>query len=109
MKLSDIPAFMGRSAAALAADFGIPKQTLGQYLNGQRGKPSELVRRLLVFCNLNREEIIFSDPFDLPELNDSMPEYWLALSLEAIQQAVDRGMDEEKALAIARAIYDNCG
>lgn len=109
MKLSDIPGFMGRSASALAADFGIPKQTLGQYLNGQRGKPSKFVADLLTFCNLNQEEIIFSDPFDLPDLNDNMPEYWMALALEAIHQAVERGMDEKKAMEISRAIHDNCG
>ena len=105
MKTKEIPAFMGRSAANLAADFGIPKQTIGQYLNGQRGKPSKLVSDLLIFCGLNREEVIFSDPFDHPESdNPESPEYWAALALEAIHEATKRGLPEKEAEKIAAEI-----
>lgn len=105
MKKQDIPAFMGRTAAALAADFGIPKQTIGQYLNGQRGKPSKLVTDLLIFCNLNQEEIIFPDRFDHPcgESPDH-PAYWANVALEALQEATKRGLTEQDAEQIAQNI-----
>lgn len=94
MKIQDIPAYMGRSAAALAADLGIPKQTIGQYLNGQRGKPSKLVSDLITFCNLNREEIIFPDRFDHPNgENPEHPTYWANIALEALYEAQKRGLD----------------
>jgi transcriptional regulator with XRE-family HTH domain len=105
MKIQDIPAFMGRSAAALAADFGIPKQTLGQYLNGQRGKPSRLITDLLIFCNLNREEIIFPDRFDHPDgENPESPVYWANVALEALHEATKRGLPEQDAERIAESI-----
>ena len=105
MKIQDIPAFMGRSAAALAADFGIPKQTIGQYLNGQRGKPSKLITDLLTFCNLNREEIIFPDRFDHPDgENPESPAYWANVALEAIHEATKRGLPEQTAPKIAESI-----
>ncbi len=105
MKIQDIPAFMGRSAAALAADFGIPKQTIGQYLNGQRGKPSKLIADLLIFCNLNREEMIFPDRFDHPggESPDH-PAYWANVALEALHEATKRGLPEQEAERIAEII-----
>lgn len=88
MKIQDIPAFMGMSAAALAADFGIPKQTLWQYMNGQRGKASKLVADLLTFCNLDREEIIFPNRFDHPDgESPEHPAYWLNVALEALAEA----------------------
>ena len=105
MKIQDIPAFMGRSAAALAADFGIPKQTIGQYLNGQRGKPSKLVAGLLIFCNLNREEMIFPDRFDHPGgENPDHPAYWANVALEALHEATKRGLPEQQAERIAESI-----
>ncbi len=105
MKIQDIPSFMGRSAAALAADFGIPKQTIGQYLNGQRGKPSKLISDLLVFCNLNREEIIFPDRFDHPDgENPQHAAYWANVALEALEQAVNCGFPESHAELIAAEI-----
>lgn len=105
MKIQDIPAFMGRSAASLAAEFGIPKQTIGQYLNGQRGKPSKLIADLLLFCNLNREEIIFPDRFDHPD--GEKPEhaaYWANVALEALHEATKRGLSEAEAEKIAESI-----
>ena len=105
MKLKDIPSFMGRSAAALAADFGIPKQTLGQYLNGQRGKPSKLVSDMLTFCNLNREEIIFPDRFNhLEGENPEHPAYWCNVALEALHEATKRGFPEQTAEKIGENI-----
>jgi hypothetical protein len=105
MKIQDIPAFMGRSAAALAADFGIPKQTIGQYLNGQRGKPSKLISDLLVFCGLNREEIIFPDRFDHPDgENPKHPAYWMNVALEAVHEATKHGLSEQEAERIAESI-----
>ncbi len=107
MKIQDIPGFMGRSAAALATDFGIPKQTLGQYLNGQRGKPSKLVSDFLTFCGLNREEVIFSDPFDHPEGdNPESPVYWAALALEALHQAKEKGLPKNDVKKIATQIHE---
>ena len=98
---------MGRSAAALAADFGIPKQTLGQYLNGQRGKQSKLVSDLLTFCNLNREEIIFPDRFDHPDgEKPEHPAYWANIALEAMEQAVKCGLPEDEAQSISRKISE---
>lgn len=106
MKIQDIPAFMGRSAAALAANFGIPKQTLGQYLNGQRGKVSKLISDLLTFCNLNREEIIFPNRFDHPEgENQQHQAYWANIALEAIQEATKHGLPEHEADKIAIIIF----
>lgn len=105
MKIQDIPAFMGRSAAALAADFGIPKQTIGQYLNGQRGKPSKLIADLLIFCNLNREEMIFPNRFDHPHgESPEHPAYWANIALEALSEAVKRGLPETQANEIAEKI-----
>lgn len=105
MKIQDIPAFMGRSAASLAADFGIPKQTIGQYLNGQRGKPSKLISDLLKFCGLNREEIIFPDRFDHPDgENPNSPAYWMNVALEALHEATKRGLLEPDANRIAESI-----
>ena len=105
MKIKDIPAFMGRSAAALSSDFGIPKQTLGQYLNGQRGKASKLVTDLLTFCNLNREEIVFPDRFDHPDAeNPKHPAYWANVALEAIHEATNHGLPQQEAEQIAESI-----
>ena len=105
MKIQDIPEFMGRSAASLAADFGIPKQTIGQYLNGQRGKPSKLIADLLIFCNLNREEIIFADRFNHPDgENPEHPAYWMNIALEAIQGATKHGLPEQEAERIGESI-----
>lgn len=105
MKIQDIPAFMGQSAAALAADFGIPKQTLGQYLNGQRGKPSKLITDLITYCNLNREEVIFPDRFDHPYCeNPESPAYWANIALEALHEATKRGLSEQEAEKIAESI-----
>lgn len=105
MKIQDIPAFMGRSASALAADFGIPKQTIGQYLNGQRGKASRLVTDLLTFCNLSREEIIFPNWFDHPDgKNPECPAYWMNIALEATHEAKKHGLSEQEAERIAQSI-----
>lgn len=105
MKIQDIPAFMGRSAAALAADFGIPKQTIGQYLNGQRGKASKLITDLVTFCNLNREEIIFPDRFNHPDgENPKHPAYWTNVALEALNEATKHGLSEQEAERIAESI-----
>lgn len=105
MKLHDIPARMDRSAAALAADLQISPQGLGQYLNGHRGKPSKFIRHLLVFCNLNREEVIFPDRFDHPDgENPECPAYWLNVALEALHEAEKRGLDPDKCKNIADAI-----
>lgn len=107
MKIQDIPGFMGRSAAALAADFGISKQALGQYLNGKRGKPSKLIADLLAFCNLNREEIIFPDRFDHPDgENPWHPAYWANVAIEAMETAVKCGLPEVEADLIARKISE---
>lgn len=105
MKIQDIPAFMGRSAASLAADLGVPKQTLGQYLNGQRGKPLEFLRRLLTFCNLNTETVIFPDRFDHPDgENPNCPAYWANVALETLHEATKRGLSEQEANRIAESI-----
>ena len=105
MKLHNIPAHMGRSAAALAADLQISAQALGQYLNGKRGKPSKFLDNLLTFCNLNREEIIFPDRFDHPDgKNQDCPAYWCNIAIEALHEAEFRGMDEKEANRIANEI-----
>jgi transcriptional regulator with XRE-family HTH domain len=105
MKIHDIPAHMGRSAAALAADLGLSAQALGQYLNGKRGKPSKFIADLLTFCNLNREEIIFPDRFDHPSgENPEHPAYWANVALEALHEAEKHGLPEEEAEKIAETI-----
>lgn len=105
MKPHDIPTHMGRSAAALAADLQISAQGLGQYLNGHRGKPSKFIRHLLVFCNLNREEVIFPDRFDHPDGgNPECPAYWLNVALEAVHEATKHGLSEQDAEGIAESI-----
>lgn len=105
MKPHDIPAHMGRSAAALAADLQLSAQALGQYLNGKRGKPSKFLDNLLTFCSLNREEVIFPDRFDHPDgENPECPAYWANVALEALHEAVLRGMDENEANRIANEI-----
>ncbi len=102
MKIHDIPAHMGRSTAALAADLGLSAQALGQYLNGKRGKPSKFIADLLTFCNLNREEIILPDRFDHPDgENPEHPAYWANVALEALHEAEKRGLAESKANEIA--------
>ena len=105
MKIQDIPVFMGRSAASLAADLGIPKQTIGQYLNGQRGKPSKLISDLITFCSLNREEIIFPDRFNHPDgENPESPAYWANVAIEALHEAIKRGLSEQEAARITESI-----
>lgn len=92
MKIQDIPAFMGRSAASLAADLEIKKQALFSYTSGQRGKPSKFLADLLTFCNLNREEVIFPDRFDHPDgETPTHAAYWLNIAIEALREAEKRG------------------
>lgn len=105
MKPHDIPAHMGRSAAALAADLQLSPQALGQYLNGKRGKPSRFLDNLLTFCNLNREEIIFPDRFDHPSgESQEYPAYWANVAIEALHEATKRGLSEQDAEGIAESI-----
>lgn len=107
MKIQDIPQFMGLPAANLAANLGIKKQALFSYTSGKRGKPSKFVAELLAFCGLNREEVIFSDPFDHPAGdNPESPVYWCALALEALHQAKEKGLSEKDAKQIAAAIHE---
>lgn len=97
---------MGRSAASLAADLEISKQALFSYMSGRRGKPSKFLADLLAFCGLNREEVIFSDPFDHPAGdNPESPVYWCALALEALHQAKEKGLPEAAAQKIAAEIH----
>lgn len=94
MKFSEIPAFLGITATYLAEISGIPKQTLNQYIKGVRGKNSTVVSTVCAVANINREEIFFSNPFDHPDSdNPKKPAYWLALALEGIYQAEQRGFD----------------
>lgn len=110
MKIHQIAAHLGITARQLAELAGVSAQSLNNYTSGRRGAAgSEFVDRILAVAGLEREEIIFSNPFDMPDLNDTMPEYWLALALEAMQQAVERGLDQEKAREIAKAIHESCG
>lgn len=105
MKVQDIQQFMGRSAAALAADFKVSKQSLGKYLLGQRGKPSKFLAELLEYCQLSREEVIFPDRFDHPSGGDPQhPAYWANIALEALEQARQCGLPEKNANEIALAI-----
>lgn len=107
MKIQEIPDFMGRSATDLSSDFGIPKQTLWQYLNGQRGKPSKLICRLLIFCNLNREEIIFPDYFQHPSGEDEKhAAYWANIAIECLKEANKRGLPEKEMNQIIDKIFD---
>jgi len=106
MKIQDIPGFMGRSAAALAADLKISKQALFSYTSGQRGKPSKFLDDLLTFCNLNREEIIFPDRFNHPDgENPQCAAYWANIAIEAINQASECGMTLEDAEKITTEIF----
>lgn len=107
MKISDIPAFMGSTAAALAAHLNVSKQTLQSYTSGKRGKPSKFVTDLLIYCGLNREEIIFPDLFDCPEGSDpDSPIYWANVALEALAEAEKRGLPEQEAKQIAQKISE---
>lgn len=105
MKIQDIPAFMGRSAASLAADLGIKKQALFSYTSGQRGKPSKFLVDLLTYCNLNGEEIIFPDRFDHPDgESPDHPAYWANVAIEALHEATKRGLPEQEAARITESI-----
>lgn len=105
MKLNDISAHLGISQKALAEYAGTSPQGLNQYMTGHRGKPSEVIARVLEVSGLNREEIFFSNPFDHPAGNDlESPVYWAALALDALHEAAKRGLPEQEAEIIAEKI-----
>lgn len=105
MKISEIATHLGFSAAALADLMGVSKQALNNYTSGRKGKPSKFITQLLAVSSLNREEIIFPDRFDHPNgENPGHPAYWANVSIEAISEAVKRGLPESEAERIGEAI-----
>lgn len=100
MKLSDITAHLGITAAHLADLMGVSKQALNNYTSGRKGKPSRFIADLLAVANLNREEIIFPDRFDHPDgERRHHPAYWLNIALEALREAERRGATGTKEIA----------
>lgn len=98
MKLSEIPAHLGITAAQLADLMEVSPQALNNYLRGRKRKESKFVNHLLDVANLNREEIIFPDRFEHPDgENPNYAAYWLNIAAEAIAEAVDRGLPEDVA------------
>lgn len=94
MKISDIPQYLGITAAQLAEMAGVSRQVLNDYTRGRRGKASEFVANVLHVSGLHREEVFFPDVFDHPDACDrDEPQYWLSLAIEALQEAKKRGID----------------
>jgi transcriptional regulator with XRE-family HTH domain len=107
MKLKDIPAHSGITAAQLAALIGKSPQSLNNYLTGDKGKPSKFVRHLCQVTGINREEIYFPDRFDHPDGGDpESPAYWLNLAIEAIEQAAARGADRRLFVGMIHRLHD---
>ena len=105
MKLKEIAAYLGTTAAVLADLMGTTPQALNNYTSGRKGRPSKFIRKLLMTAGLNREEIIFPDRFEHPDgENPESPAYWANVALEALHEAVLRGIDENKAAWIANEI-----
>lgn len=98
MKLHEIPAHLGITAAQLADLMEVSPQALNNYLRGRKGKESKFINHLLDVANLNREEIIFADRFDHPDgENPNCAAYWVNIAAEAIAEAVDNGLPEDVA------------
>lgn len=94
MTLQDIPAHLGRSAAALARELGMQPQSLNSYLNGARGKRSKFLEKLLRAAKLQSEEVIFRNVIASPKGEDrEHAAYWLNVALEALREAEARGAD----------------
>ena len=92
MKFQDIPTHLGITAKQLADMAGLSKQNLHVYLKGVKGKDSKVVLHVCAIAELNREEVFFHDPFNHPWGGDpAKPAYWLALAIEALKEAQDRG------------------
>lgn len=92
MKFQDIPQHLGITAKQLADMAGIQKQNLHAYLKGAKGKSSTVVLHVCAVADLNREEVFFPDTFNHPWGGDpAKPAYWLALAVEALREAQDRG------------------
>jgi len=88
MKLKDIPAYMGITAAHLAEICGVSPQAFNNYTSGRRGKKSDFVSTVLEVANLNQEQIIFPDVFDHPAGEDEThAAYWVNIAIEALKQA----------------------
>lgn len=105
MKLSEIAAHLGITAAHLADLMGVSKQSLNSYTSGRKGVASKFVSDLCAVANVNREEIFFPDRFDHPAgENPEHPAYWVNIALEALTQAKKRGMDTSE---IQTVIYDS--
>lgn len=105
MKLHEVPAHLGITAAQLADLMEVSPQALNNYLSGRKGKESKFVNHLLDVANLNREEVIFADRFDHPDgENPNCAAYWLNIAAEAIEDAVDRGFSQKTSLAILQTL-----
>jgi len=103
MKIQDIHAHLGITAAQLAEMAGVSRQVLNDYTRGRRGRKSEFVARVLQVSGLLREEVFFPDVFDHPYACDSRhPAYWVSAAIECLNEAKKRGLDcDGEALTIA--------
>lgn len=107
MNLSDIPAALGITRAALARHTGQTPQNLAKYLDGERLSPSKPVARILEFSGLNMEAVIFGDSFAHPDgENRDHPAYWVNLAIEALGEAKKRGLPEKSAAEIYLLLSD---
>lgn len=94
MQISEIPQHLGITAAQLAEMAGVSRQVLNDYTRGRRGKPSELVAKVLQVSGLHREEVFFPDVFDHPDACDrNQAQYWLSAAIECLNEAKKRGID----------------
>ena len=114
MKFQDIPTHLGITAKQLADMAGIQKQNLHAYLKGAKGKSSTVVLHVCAVADLNREEVFFPDPFNHPWGGDpGKPAYWLALAIEALKEAQDRGVTVhnliDELLRVGREGLDDFG
>lgn len=103
MKIHEIPAHLGVTAAQLADLMEVSPQALNNYLRGRKGKESKFINHLLAVASLNREEIIFPDRFDHPDGdNPEHPAYWVNIAMEAINSAREKGLPIEDVIFLLK-------
>jgi transcriptional regulator with XRE-family HTH domain len=107
MKLKDIPKRLGLTKSQIANIIQKPKQTVGQYFNGQRGKQSKVVEEIAMSLDLDYELVFWRDAFDYP-LGATEPLRWINLAIEALETAKQSGADAdaEKIITIQKKIIE---
>lgn len=108
MKLHEIPAHLGITAAQLGELMDVSPQALNNYLRGRKNKGSKFISRLINVANLSREEIIFPDRFDHPDgKNPEHPAYWVNIAMDAINSAREKGLPTEYVIFILKVMHNS--